>query len=181
MMKLRNALNNTKGTGFPLTIAICLVILLAVTAMSEYFRLMIIAEGVRDSLQDAVISTVTENYADVYHSVREGYSGAYQPVSDDFYESINYGDIYGKLTEVHGLDFESGMYVKTKSDGSLEYSLSNLDVEVQNASIRSGDIETQRFEVDGYITLEVPVSFGGNMLPNMEIRIKTTAGYTPKF
>ena len=37
---------------------------------SEYFRLLIVAQGVRDAVQEAVISTVNDNYDDVYHGVR---------------------------------------------------------------------------------------------------------------
>ena len=58
---------------------------------------MIIAQGVRDAVQDAVISTVNDNYDDVYHGVREGYSGGYQPMADDFEESLDCGDIYNRL------------------------------------------------------------------------------------
>ena len=33
------------------------------------------AAGAREAVEDAVISTVNDNYAGVYHGVREGYSG----------------------------------------------------------------------------------------------------------
>lgn len=54
-------------------------------------------------MQDAVISTVTENYAGVYLTSREGYSAGYVPVADSFSECINYGDIYRKLEDLHDL------------------------------------------------------------------------------
>ena len=181
MTKLKQILKCNKGQSFPLTIFIALVLVLIITGISEYYRLMIVAQGVRDSLQDAVISTVTENYADVYHSTREGYSAAYQPVAEDFEESLNYGDVYNRLENIHDLTYNSYSYEKLRDDGALEFKVYNLQVDIHNAPIRGGDIPTDRFEIDSYITLEVPVSFAGNLLPNMKITIKTTAGYTPIF
>ena len=41
---------------------------------AEFSRLWIIAQGVKEAAQQAVISTVNDNYDDVYHAVREGYA-----------------------------------------------------------------------------------------------------------
>src|SRR5699024_8491983 len=117
----------------------------------EYFRLMIIAQGVRDAVQDAVISTVNDNYDDVYHGVREGYSGGYQPVADDFEESLDYGDIYNRLDTILGLKQSGGYHVKTISGGKMEFRVWDLDVDIRNAPIASGDIASSRFKVDGTI------------------------------
>ena len=75
MTRLREILRDRKGNGFPLAIAITLALVIIFCGISEYIRLLIIAQGVRDAVQTAVISTVNDNYDDVYHGVREGYSG----------------------------------------------------------------------------------------------------------
>ncbi len=80
--KIKQILRRKDGAGFPLIIAITLSMVIIFTGISEYFRLMIVAQGVRDAVQAAVISTVVENYDDVYHGIREGYSGAYQPMPE---------------------------------------------------------------------------------------------------
>ncbi len=180
MERIRKILKSNKGEGFPLAIAIVLVLIMIFTGISEYFRLNIIAQGVRDSLQDAVISTVTQNYANVYHGTREGYSGGYTPSANDFEESLDYGDIYDRLEDVLGIQYNGG-YEKLTNDGKTEFEVYALDVDIRNAPLASGDISSRRFEIDSYITLEVPVSFGGKLLPPMKIRLKTTAGYIPKF
>ena len=86
MNRLRQILKDRRGVAFPLIIAIVLVLVMLMCCISEYFRLLIVAQGVRDAVQEAVISTVNDNYDDVYHGVREGYSGAYQPLAGDFEE-----------------------------------------------------------------------------------------------
>ena len=181
MMKLFKILKSKSGQGFQLAIAITLSLIMIFAGVSEYFRLIIVAQGVRDTLQDSVISTVVENYADVYHGVREGYSGGYQPSAEDFEESLNYGDVYGKLENVLGLSYNKNVYEKRTSDGELQFKVYGLDVDIRNAPLANGDNQNKRFEVDSLIVLEVPVSFCGELLPNMKINVKTSAGYTPKF
>lgn len=181
MWRIKRILKGNKGSSFPLVIAVTLCLLLIFTGISEYFRLMIIAQGVRDAVQDAVISTVNDNYYDVYHGVREGYSGGYQPIADDFEESLDYGEIYDRLDTILGLNKSGGYHIKTTSDEKIQFRIWNLDVDIKNAPIASGDAPSSRFKVDGIIMLEVPVSFVGRLLPSMKIKIKTSAGYTPKF
>ncbi|MFR9542923.1 hypothetical protein RFF05_17930 [Bengtsoniella intestinalis] len=181
ILRCKAALANTKGSAVPLTVAITLALLLLFTGISEYFRLMLIAQGVRDTLQTAVIAVVNDNYDDVYHSVREGYSGAYRPVAETFEESLDYSDIYALMDDTLGLTYDNGYYVQYTSQGEVEYRLWGLDVDIENAPISSGDIASQRFVVDSTLKLEVPVSFGGTLLPSMTITLKTSAGYTPRF
>lgn len=169
------------GASLPLVIAITLALLMLFTGISEYLRLLIIAQGVRDAVQSSVIAAVVENYDNVYHGAREGYSGAYQPMSGRFDESLSYGDIYRRLDSTLGLIKSGEYHLKLYPDASTEYWVWGLSVEVKNAPFASGDIETARFAADCTIELEVPVSFGGKLLPPMQITVKTGAGYTPKF
>lgn len=174
-------LKNNRGNGYPFAVAITLCLVLIFTGISEYFRLMIVAQGVRDALQDAVISTVVENYDDVYHGVREGYSGGYQPTDEDFEESIDYGNIYDKMDNILGLIHNGGYHEKSVSGSETQFKIWNLDVEIRNAPFADSDMADKRFEIDSTVMLEVPVSFGGKLLPSMKIKVKNSAGYTPKF
>ena len=181
MKKIKGILENKSGAGFPLIIAVTLSLVIIFTGTSEYFRLMIVAQGVRDAVQAAVISTVNDNYDDVYHGVREGYSGAYQPMAGDFDESLDYGEIYERLDSILGLSVRNFYHEKRTSDGKLEFKVWGLDVDIRNAPFASGDQSSARFEADSTIMLEVPVSFGGKLLPPMRIKVNTSAGYTPRF
>ena len=179
--KIRRILKDKSGTAFPLIIAIALVLVILFTGISEYLRLLLVAQGVRDAVQAAVISTVVENYDDVYHGVREGYSGGYQPMAENFEESLDYGDIYGRLDGIMGLNSSGGYHEQRTADGKLEFRVWNLSVDVTNAPFAGGDNPSARFEAACEIMLEVPVSFGGQLLPPMRMKVKTSAGYTPRF
>ena len=102
MSGVKSILKDKRGAAsFPLTVAITLSLLLIFAGISEYLRLLIIAQGVRDAVQSSVIATVTENYDNVYHGAREGYSGAYQPMGGSIYRYWSFPRI--KLSG-HGME-----------------------------------------------------------------------------
>ena len=179
--RIGRVLRDKSGASFPLIIAVTLSLVIVFAGVSEYLRLLTAAQGVRDAVQAAVTSTVVENYDDVYHGVREGYSGGYQPVAEDFEESLDYGDIYGRLDGILGTAYSGGYHEKRTPEGGLDFRIWGLDVDIRNAPFASGDRASSRFEADCTIMLEVPVSFGGRLLPPMRIKVKTSAGYTPRF
>lgn len=179
--KFRDILKSNKGSAFPLTIAVTLAILLLLCAASEGIRLMIIAQGVRDAVQSAVISTVNDSYDNVYHGVREGYSGAYQLSADDFEKSLDYGNIYGRLDNLLELQQENGYHVKYAGN-ETEFQLSNLSVHLRNMPLAPSDPDNANgYLADAVIRLEVPVRYGGNILPPMTIYLRVQAKYMPLF
>jgi len=181
MKKLKQILRCKKANSYPLTIAIALSIVIIATAAFEYMRLLIIAQGVRDSLQSAIISVSTGNFADVYASLREGHSGGFVNDGDGFRAQFNTGDVYARLTDLLGLQREGSTLVKY-AGGEVEYRLSNLSVTVVNAPFAPADRNTApQFLAHATIRLEVPLSFGWARLPPMRITIRTTAGWTPRF
>lgn len=181
MTKLTNCFRDKKGSSFPLIIAITLALVIIMCGILEFFRLNIIASGVKEAVQDAIIITVNDNYANVYHSVREGYSGGYLPDGDSFSYSVDTGDVYGHMDSTLGTTIESGKHIKYSGD-VVEYKLSGLEVTVRNAPLAPSSPENaQHFEADAVILLEVPVQFGGKQLPPMKIKLKVQAGYTEVF
>ncbi|MFR3166196.1 MAG: hypothetical protein ACLTQG_30635 [Hungatella sp.] len=68
----------------------------------SFSRLSIIANGVRNALQSAVISVATTNYDEAYNGLREGYSGGYWLSGEQWEENLDYGDIYEQLDELLG-------------------------------------------------------------------------------
>lgn len=162
-------------------VAITLVLLIILCGISEYMRLNIIASGVRNALEDGIIASVNDNYANVYHGVREGYSGGYRPEVDNFEEALNYGDIYRYLDGTLGTEKSGGKHIKYAGD-AVEFTLSGLSVNIRNAPLAPSDPENaRRFTADAVIRLEVPVRFGGKILPPMIIDLKVRAGYTEIF
>ena len=173
---MKQLLKNQDGNAALFAVVIVLVLALLFSVVSEYLRLQIIASGVRDALQSSVISVATENYADVYNGLREGYSGGYAlNQSDRWEEQFTTGDVMANLSQTLGL-VGGNKY----AGDVLEYRLSDLDIQVHNTPFAPGG-NAVRFESEAKITLEVPLSFGWEHLPPLRVRLKVRAGYTPKF
>ena len=156
MTKLRRILKCKVGNGFPLVVAITLALVLILCGVMEFFRLNIIASGVKEALQDAIIVTVNDNYADVYHGVREGYSGGYQPDGSSFSYSVNTGDIYSYMDST-GTETSAAHQKRRRRD---EYTLSAECHHPQRAAYPSSQ-NAQRFEADAIIWMEAG-SLGAN-------------------
>ena len=103
-----------------MAVASALVVLFLFCGISEYARLNLIAAGVRDAVQEAILSTVNDNYDDVYHGVREGYSGGYYPSGGGWDESLDYGDVYGFLDNLLGMEDYGSYHVKLVDGGRKE-------------------------------------------------------------
>ena len=59
------------------------------------------------------------------------------------------------------------------------FAIDSLQVTLRNAPLAPSDpAHAQRFEADAIVRLEVPVRFGGRILPSMWITLKVQAGYT---
>ena len=129
--KIKQIAKDTGGSAIPLTIALVLSFVILMCGVSEYFRLQIIASGVKEAVEDAIISTVNDNYAGVYHGVREGYSGGYMPDSaEDWEEALNTGDIYAYLDRTIGTKSSGGRRVKyaRDDDSAMEFAIDSLNV-----------------------------------------------------
>lgn len=181
MKILRKVLSGNRGNSYPLALCAALAIIIISCGAYEYIRLMIIAQGVRDGVQSAIISVATENYDDVYSALREGYSGGYANNGGGFSEQLDLGNVYGRLDTLMGLRREGARHVKYIS-GVVEYRVSNLSVTVENAPFAPSNRDAARkFKADAKMFLEVPLSFGWSGLPPMRITLNCRAGWTPKF
>ncbi|WP_312158780.1 hypothetical protein [Oscillibacter sp.] len=177
-MKLLRILKSNRGDGYPLVVAVTLALLLVFCVAAEYFRLNIIVQGVRDAAAQSVISVISDNYDDVYHSTREGYAAGWYPTDDAWDESTDIGAVYTQLTTTLGLAYENGAYMKYSGE-DVEYTLSGLEVEVDNNALSSG--EAEGFLADVTIVLDVPTRFCGVPLPSLHLTLETQAKYIPKF
>ena len=180
MKKIQEVLKNKSGQGVPMILAVVLCCLILACVTFEYMRLMIVAQGVRDSVQSAIVDVATENWDEAYAGLREGYSGGYQLAGSSWSQNVTSGNVYARLQDVLGIEYEGGQYVKYSGE-NLEYRLYDLHLDVENAPLAPSvpDGITQ-LNVTGTITVDVPLSFGFGHLPPMQITMKLNAKYVPK-
>jgi len=163
--------------------AVVIVMMLLIIGSSgfEYIRLQVIAQGTRDAVQSSITQVCTDNYSLMYNGLREGYSGGYQLLQEHWTQNIDTGDLYTQLDKQLGTQSDGSGHSKT-ADSKIEYRISNLSVQMTNtpfAPENPGD-ETKFTGIATY-TVTVPLSFGWQQLPPMEINISVVSGYTAKF
>lgn len=181
MKKMIKVLKSNKGSMSFFTVSVILCLLITFTGIFEWNRLHIIADGTYDAVQRAVATACTENYDRLYNGVREGYSGGYQLDEGEWKEDIDEGEVYAKLDNLLGTRAEGDEHVKSTGE-QMEFSLSDLDVKMTNTPFAPDDPDhINQFTGVAYVTLKVPLSFGWNALPPMQISMKVTAGYMAKF
>lgn len=176
--KTRMLLRDRTGSMVPLAVAATIGMLLIILGVSEYMRLVITAAGVKDAMESAVVSTVNDNYNEVYHSVREGYAAGYEPDGESFATAVDYGDIYGRMCFLLGLEEDEEGYVRINNGGEREYRVSGLSVDIPNTALAS---PRGTYYADASVKLEVPVRFAGKIVSNMSINLKVRAAYKEKF
>lgn len=164
--------------GTPMTLAIVLVLLMLFCGVSEFLRIWLTAQGVKEAAQQAVISVVNDNYNEVYPAVREGYAAGCEPNGGDWLLTVDTGDVYGTLSQTLGLEKSGEKYVKYAND-KAEYAISNLSVTVSNNALQSG--ETDGYAATAEFDLELPLGFFGSISKTIRLRIHTAAEYIPKF
>ena len=181
MTRIKAILKNKSGSGTPLILAVVLICLLLSTAVFEYMRLLVVAQGVRDSVQSAVVDVATENWDEAYAGLREGYAGGYRLSGTRWYRNVTSGNVYARLKQVLGLKYQGSKYVKY-AGSAVEYKISGLYVSVSNAPLapyNPGGVS--QLTVTGTITVEVPHSFSFGKLPPMRITMRFKSVYVPKF
>lgn len=173
-------LRDRQGMSTPLTVSLVLALLIFLCVFAEFFRLSIIAGGIRNALQSVVISVATTNYDELYDGLREGYSGGYYFEDErGWSEYVDSGDIYGQLGLLLSLDDREEYLVKWLENG-YEYRISDLQISLKNVSFAPGGAY-ENFEADVSVKLEVPLSFGWGFLPPLSMQVRTRAAYMPKF
>ena len=62
MNRLKTVLKDRSGQGTPMILAVVVCCMILACVVFEYMRLMIVAQGVRDSVQSAIVAVATENW-----------------------------------------------------------------------------------------------------------------------
>ena len=140
MNRLKTVLKDRSGQGTPMILAVVVCCLILACVVFEYMRLMIVAQGVRDSVQSAIVAVATENWDEAYPGLREGYSGGYQLSGSSWTKNVTTGNVYDRLQQVLGLVYEDGRYLKYAGP-DLEYRFYDLHMELENAPLTPSGAE----------------------------------------
>lgn len=177
-------LKEQEGSGVIEAVVLFLFAMILLSVLFEYIRIQILANGVRDSFERAVLTVASENYNEVYAGFREveymggiyeggpeggGYAGEipeWLPLND-------YGNVAEELQELLNLEIEESLYINVKDN----YTLDNIQVEIRNNSFESAG----RYEIKGMIKMHIPIYFSGIKVMDTTIPVGIKTAYTPKY
>ncbi len=174
MERLKRILSDKSGAMGVMTIGIILILMMLSSVIYEFFRLQITAQGVKDALQDALVSVCNENYYPTYSGTRQAHSGAYVNDGTQWLPSYLTGDIYSELDSILGTEESGGLHSFSKS-GKTIYTLSGLVVSVTNVPMAADD-NSVMFSLTAVMQVSVPLSFGVEGLPPMTAAIRVSGG-----
>ncbi|KPI52985.1 hypothetical protein KW95_04335 [Clostridioides difficile] len=183
MLEIKNILKKEDGNATSIVICIIVVVIMIFFCIcAEYLRLALITKGIRDAFEKSLIAVATENYDETYPCLREGYGAAYQlNKTDEWKENVDRGEVENKLKEALKLTEEEGHYIKY-NDSNVEYTLSDLKVEVTNRQLApNNSSKVKKYEVRGSVILKIPPSFGFTRAETTKINLDSVSGYTPLF
>ena len=157
---------------FPVVLVMSLIIIMG--GMLEFFRMQIIAQGVREAVKAAVLAVASNNSEAIFGGVREGYSGAYELAGENWKGTLNEGDVYGELDAALDLTNLGALHTRSES-GKVSFSVTDLVVTIRNAPF-AAESNAQQLQIQSAITLIVPMQFGGHVLPEMKSRLTVSSG-----
>ncbi|MCL2050855.1 MAG: hypothetical protein FWG91_03850 [Lachnospiraceae bacterium] len=186
-MKKRSLFKDTGGAGNELYAVIFMLAFFIIALFAaEYARALIIARGIRNAAQAAVITAATDNWDNTFKGRREGYSGAWhksfsQNEAAAFTERISRHDIASAMDEIIGSSSAGGFSQKNKSDGRAEFRYRVTDVVWRHQELGPSDPLGINFEAT--VTINVQVAWGLNWddQPPINLNIRAKAIYMPKF
>lgn len=161
------------------TIVVFFVVFILISIVMEYGRGLVITNGVRDSLDRSVISVATDNVINSYTGFREGSSAAKQFDGVGIWNVIvDESDVTSHLLGELGLETkEYGKLAKYRSDGTLEYTIADLTVEIEDADSMNPD---RPITFITKATIQIPMKFVGvEFQTNTKVTVRTR--WRPKF
>lgn len=158
-------------------VPVLLVFLITVIdAIFEYSRLNSIASNTRDAMQSAMTQVCTDNSANVYTGVREGYAGGYKLENTRWNSNVSSSNIMTKVDAKLGTSDGVKML-----NGKMVYKVSDISIDIRNAPlapVRTDGVQ----QLTGTVTctLTVPLSFGWSGLPPMVAHPQVKSGFSPQ-
>ncbi|MCC0732132.1 MULTISPECIES: hypothetical protein [unclassified Clostridioides] len=180
-MEVKEVLRNNRGSSYILGFIVVLIVLMLFAGLCEFTKLRLLTTNIRNALQTATISVATENWSEVYPSLRESHGAAYKLDSDKWVENTNKGNIEYNLEKILKVERRGSYYAKI-GDGEEIYKLSNLRTKIVNRELAPKDVnKAKKYSVETTVDLEIPFSFGFTNIKPFKKEINVIATYSSKF
>lgn len=159
---------------FPLLMVLVILMFLMISMILYFSSSYRIARKLEDRLVLAVIDVATDNWANIYSSLREGYSGAYSYNLASFSESVSYPNNKKRILSYLNTD-DNG--IKKNEDGKLVFRIYNIQSNIKNVAFKNN---TLSFKVHIRANLDIP-SYHDGKTSYIKLILDKSAGYSKIF
>lgn len=156
MKRMIRSLSDRRGAVLVQAAAAVLSMMIVFSLAYQYGRVLLISSGVKNEIKNAAITAITDNYYPSFNGMREGNSGAYALSGGSFKSTLNEGNIKQYLCINHQLTASGSVLQKNEDDGSLQFSISDINVSYKNGSLASNK---DKLKTTVFYTINIPVKF----------------------
>ena len=142
----------------------------------KYYTVFYNAQSIKETMKDACIYVMTSNWDEIFYSVREGYSGAYNINGSDLLDSER---VYQIMQNDLGTIKYGNRYIRYEDNNinQVIYSYYNIRMDVNNTGFKN---KSSKYNVDLSLTYETEINILGIHFPMM-FELYNKASWEPKF
>ena len=155
-------------------IVLLFVVLLFSAIMNKLYAIYTQAERLKETMKEACIYVMTSNWDELFHSVREGYAGAYNYEGE---ELIDPDRVYDIMQEELGTDKLDNAYVKYGADNSIIYKYYNIEMKINNTGFKNTN---DSYSIDLSLIYATSIDVLSIHVP-LEIPLKNRAKWRAKY
>lgn len=135
--KILKKLKSNKGDITITSVGLFMFSMVILALLVEVFSASVIKRGIRDSIEQAIISNATNNYYYAYQGVREESSSTHQKISAEslWDNSATTHDVTDRLVALLKLNKQGNSYIKSNSSNTYEFAISNITIIVDNPQV----------------------------------------------
>lgn len=171
-----NVSGESSGAGGTYLIAIVFIfIVVSFSAiMTKLYAIYTQAERLRETMKEACIYVMTSNWDELFHSVREGYAGAYNYEGE---ELLDPDRVYNIMQEELGTEKLDNSYVKYDSDHNIIYKYYDIEMKINNTGFKNTE---DSYSIDLSLVYATSIDILSIHVP-LEVTLKNRAKWRAKY
>lgn len=179
---IKKKLKCNKGATSVVNVTVIILVAIMFLALFwEYFSMYNRMSLITDHMEQTIIKTATSNYYNVYKGIREGNSSAHDYAGNDIWVAVvTTEDVIAGLEKTLTLDKNNNTLSKYTSDGTLLYSISNIQSQVSNVEV--GTTSADAVKLTFYTTADaiIPLHFMGVTI-NVNKKVSINSHFIPRY
>ena len=177
--KFKSFIKNSKaqhsGGLYIYAIIIMYVFIIFSILYGKIYTIIILGMRVKETMKEACIYVMTSNWDELFHSVKEGYAGAYNFEGEELLDADRVYDIMQKELETEKFE---GQYVRYGNNlNEVIFKYYDIEMKINNTGFKNID---DSYNIDLKLTFEAPIEILTIKFP-IKVDLKNKARWNAKY